>query len=65
MSDVRAAAGRGLLTPCAACGDAMSRAAAACPRCGHPNARVARRGLLITLALLAVGVALVAMRLLR
>jgi uncharacterized paraquat-inducible protein A len=62
MTERPAAGDRSLLTPCAACGDAMSRDAAACRRCGHPNARVARRRLMAVLALLAVGITLVAMR---
>jgi uncharacterized paraquat-inducible protein A len=62
VSDGRASGDRGLLTACAACGEVVSRDAAACRRCGHPNARVARRRLMAVLALLAVGILPVAMR---
>jgi hypothetical protein len=46
-----------LLIPC---GANVSRQAAACPRCGHPDARIERRTPVIVVVLVRVAVALVA-----
>ena len=54
-----------MLIACEACQNKISEQATSCPQCGHPNSRATRRSWVVVLALLALGVALVAWRLMR